>query len=113
MVKFLLLPEAVNEKDKNGYTPLHFAVQSGKLDIVKYLLQNGANKKAKDSKGKTPLDLSTEKLKATLIKTFNTTKVSPPVKLSPKNDKPQAEKTKVKETNDLEDDEDDEEILED
>jgi ankyrin repeat protein len=106
MVKFLILPETVNEKDKNGYTPLHFAVQSGKLDIVKYLLQNGANQKAKDSKGKTPLDFATEKLKATLTKTFKTTKVSPPVKISPKNDNPQLEKIKAKETDDSEEEDD-------
>ena len=29
------LVESLNEKDKNGYTPLHFAVQSGNLKLVK------------------------------------------------------------------------------
>lgn len=29
-------------KDKRGYTPLHAAAASGHVDVVKYLLRNGA-----------------------------------------------------------------------
>lgn len=45
----------INQKDKNGYTPLHFAVQSNACDVVKALLLNGANVNIQDKFGNTPL----------------------------------------------------------
>ena len=33
----------INEKDKNGLTPLHHAVEGGHLRIIIYLITNGAN----------------------------------------------------------------------
>ena len=41
-----------------GYTPLHFAIEFKCLDIVKYLLNTGANKYIYNAKGLTPIDLS-------------------------------------------------------
>lgn len=46
------------EDSRNGLTPLHFAVQNSKVDIVNYLIENGANINAKTSNGQTPLHLS-------------------------------------------------------
>lgn len=47
----------VNFQDRNGNTALHHAVKTGKLEIVKFLLDNGANIKINNS-NKNPLDLS-------------------------------------------------------
>ncbi|MGP7818392.1 M48 family metallopeptidase [Niallia sp. 01092] len=38
----------VNEKDADGWTPLHYAVNSYDADAVQYLLENGANPNIKD-----------------------------------------------------------------
>ncbi|MBD0391647.1 tetratricopeptide repeat protein [Wolbachia endosymbiont of Pentalonia nigronervosa] len=48
----------VNAKDKDGRTPLHYAVQDGYKEIVEILLKNGAHYDVKDSKGRSPLDLA-------------------------------------------------------
>ena len=36
-------PEALIEKDHNGWAPIHEAVHYGRLDIVKFLLEHGAS----------------------------------------------------------------------
>ena len=48
-------PDSVNSKDKDGKTPLHFAVQSGNIDVSEFFLAQGADINAKDGKGNTPL----------------------------------------------------------
>jgi hypothetical protein len=40
-----------------GMTALHVAAQSGRADLVRYLLERGANPAIADSNGRTPLDL--------------------------------------------------------
>lgn len=40
--------------DRDGRTPLHIASSEGYLDIVKYLLNKGANITKVDSRGNTP-----------------------------------------------------------
>jgi hypothetical protein len=40
-----------------GMTALHSAVQSGKVDMVKYLLDKGANTQLPDASGRKPIDL--------------------------------------------------------
>ena len=49
-----------------GGTSLHFAVNSDKIDIVKFLVQSGADFKATNFKGDTPLKMSIEKKKCGL-----------------------------------------------
>ena len=47
--------ELIHTKSDKGQTPLHLAVQNGKLEIVELLLSQGADINAKDSEGNTPL----------------------------------------------------------
>ncbi len=44
---------------KGGWTPLHLAVLLKDEDLVRLLVEKGADKGAKTSEGKTPLDLAT------------------------------------------------------
>lgn len=54
----LLLHQAnINTSDRNGQTPLHFAVQQAHLQAVEWLLRNGANPNTRDIRGRTPLGL--------------------------------------------------------
>eukprot|EP01111_Echinosteliopsis_oligospora_P009511 TRINITY_DN279_c2_g1_i5.p1 TRINITY_DN279_c2_g1~~TRINITY_DN279_c2_g1_i5.p1 ORF type:complete len:321 (-),score=99.17 TRINITY_DN279_c2_g1_i5:311-1273(-) len=45
----------INEKDEYGDTALHTSVSKGRLAIVKFLLENGADVNAKNEAGSTPL----------------------------------------------------------
>ena len=53
----------INKKNKNGDTPLHLAIQKGDYDIIKLLLDNGANIKIKNKKGITPFDLADKEMR--------------------------------------------------
>jgi ankyrin repeat protein len=44
--------------DREGVSALHEAVQSGRIDLVRYLLEKGANPDLVDANGKKPIDLS-------------------------------------------------------
>ena len=48
-------PQAANEKDARGRTPLHFASYQGNREMVAFLLTHGADAKATDPEGFTPL----------------------------------------------------------
>eukprot|EP01132_Coremiostelium_polycephalum_P002194 gene2194-2700_t len=50
----------VNTLDKDGKTPLHRAVENKKLNIVKLLLENGANVNIPDRDHNTPLNTAAE-----------------------------------------------------
>ena len=55
------------QRDYDGDTPLMIAADSGKIEVVKELLKAGANKKLKDTWGKTAYDkASKEEIKALL-----------------------------------------------
>ncbi|MDR3284285.1 MAG: ankyrin repeat domain-containing protein [Treponema sp.] len=45
----------INERNKQGITPLALAVEHGKIDIASYLVERGADIHAKDVSGLTPL----------------------------------------------------------
>lgn len=50
--------EIINEDDNRGWNALHFAAEKGHKDIVKKLIENGANKDATDNEGWTALHLA-------------------------------------------------------
>lgn len=41
--------------DNNGQTPLFYAIKNGKLDVVEYLAERGANVNVIDKKNITPV----------------------------------------------------------
>ena len=45
-----------------GSTPLHYAVLEGNFEIVKLLIDHGAQVDAKDNENKTPFDLSSKEI---------------------------------------------------
>ena len=57
IVKIIIcsLDNVINVKDKEGKTPLHFAVIHFKFLIAKSLIENGAEIDSKDINGNTPL----------------------------------------------------------
>lgn len=50
----------VNAQDDNGLTPLMCATRNGHLNVVQYLIKEGANPNIKNNEGKTALDLAEE-----------------------------------------------------
>ncbi|XP_014467386.1 PREDICTED: uncharacterized protein LOC106740649 isoform X3 [Dinoponera quadriceps] len=48
---------SVNSKDRDGNTPLHWAVENGDLKVIELLLDKGATVNIKNNKGESPLDL--------------------------------------------------------
>ena len=49
------LGDSVNVKNKNGWTPLHYAVRNRNLNIVKLLIENGADVNLINDQDETPL----------------------------------------------------------
>ena len=47
--------ERINEKDQLGQTPLHLAMDGGKIEAIKFLVNKGADMNAKDNDKRTPL----------------------------------------------------------
>ena len=51
-------PNCINSKNKHDETPLHLASNTGKIDIMEYLLKHGADVWIKNDKGQIPLNLA-------------------------------------------------------
>jgi chromosome segregation ATPase len=63
-----------------GKTPLHYAAEKGHVDIVKALVNAGANLTIKSKKGETALDLAkTEDVSRALSKTKQSNRISSPI----------------------------------
>jgi len=71
-IKFILQNggrDKINSFDGDGYAPLHRAVQFGNLNVVKLLVEYGANiNLAQDEELKTPLDLAEEAERPEIVK---------------------------------------------
>ena len=67
---FLLSYKRVNINfcDKEGRTPLHIAVLSENINLIKKLVRFGADKNAKDNNDNTPLELAEIKKKKNVVK---------------------------------------------
>ena len=50
----------INSADTRGWTALHFAVENMLLDVVLFLLENGANPNQRDAGGQTPLHIAVD-----------------------------------------------------
>jgi ankyrin repeat protein len=48
----------VNQRDNNGYTPLHHAAARGDNEMIRYLVSKGADVKAVSRRGQTTVDLA-------------------------------------------------------
>lgn len=49
---------AVNTRDQQGWTPLHAAAYRGRLDFVKWLVENGADVRVKNNDGKKAVEIA-------------------------------------------------------
>jgi ankyrin repeat protein len=57
----------VNLPDENGYTPLHWACQEGRLEAARLLIQHGADISREDNDGFCPLEISSTKGHAKIV----------------------------------------------
>ena len=60
---FINKKDDINKQNKNGDTPLHLAFKIGNYDIIRLLLENGANIKIKNKKGITPFDIADKEMR--------------------------------------------------
>jgi len=51
----------IDEKNEHGSTFIHIAVDNGNIEVLKYLVSQGANVNVKDNYGKTPLQAAVNK----------------------------------------------------
>lgn len=56
------------QSDIDGWTPLHDAVLKGNVQIVKILLENGADPRVPNFKNETPIDMATKFGKGEIVK---------------------------------------------
>ena len=47
-----------NSKDSNGYTPLAAAVSYNHIDLIEFLISEGADVNIRDNENDTPLDIA-------------------------------------------------------
>jgi ankyrin repeat protein len=79
MVKYLIV-EGVDvnaTKRRSGFTPLMAAVCYGRIDIARLLIEEGANRKAVDSKGISVTDFARKMNKKSILELLNFDENSP------------------------------------
>lgn len=54
-------PSFINCVGPSGWTPLFYAVRSNQIEVVKALLENGADPMVKDKDGNTIMDIAIQK----------------------------------------------------
>jgi ankyrin repeat protein len=55
VVKKMINKQTVKERDQHGNTPLHYAIESGDIGLVRLLIEQGADVNAVNKEGVTPL----------------------------------------------------------
>ena len=60
-------------RTRDGATPLHCAAYKGILNVVEYLVAHGADVRAKDKNGNTPLDIAADESVIKYLKKQNST----------------------------------------
>lgn len=68
MMEYVLKRVGPNQKDNNGKTALHYAVEQDKKNIARYLTSEGANIDAKDKKGNTALHYAVKNNNQDMVK---------------------------------------------
>jgi len=58
----------INVSDGHGYSPLHYAVQNNRKEIVQLLIAHGADINTKDNVGRTPLDIAMKEWDQDMVK---------------------------------------------
>ena len=48
----------LNKQDTEGKTPLHYAVETGQIGLVKCLMKAGADTSISDKRGRTPFSIA-------------------------------------------------------
>ena len=61
------LPDTVNLQDKDGYTALHYAIRWNFLEMVNYLLANGADVGQRNNAGESSFDMAKKYSKFTIL----------------------------------------------
>jgi len=54
---YMLDDSVLEDSDENGWTPLHEAMRTGNIDIISYLIRQGADMYARTNDEHTPLDI--------------------------------------------------------
>ena len=70
VVKFLITNNFPVNAKSNGQTPLHFAVRMGNIEVVKLLVENGANMNTLDGDGYSPVHKAVKSDNAKIIRHF-------------------------------------------
>lgn len=55
---FLVNDDAIYEADRNGWTPLHEAARTGNLDIISFLIEQGANAHEETNDGRSVMNIA-------------------------------------------------------
>ena len=58
----------VESRNGQGMTPLHCAAERGQMSMVRFLVAEGANKKARDNRRRTPMNVAEESLQVNVCR---------------------------------------------
>jgi len=70
MIRFMVetLQVDPNTKGRQGFTALHFAARSGRLEVLEYLIGRGAEVNGDDDRGKSAMDYAVANNRGEIIK---------------------------------------------
>lgn len=79
LLDLLINPQTINAEDNDGWTALHWAISNthsasdlGKnIEVIRYLVQKGANTDARDENDKSPIDFADATLRKAITEALN------------------------------------------